>query len=159
MSKQYLTVTRLGEIKQDKNTRNYRQVFMQGPGVEYITLPNGKTIEAKTAVKETSINAYEQSYLDDKPEFAWNLKPGDMVLGSIATRAVEPYAIPTPEGEDRIVDTYSRIVFGDTSNAAAYEAAVNREFKAQGHEVVSNDIPQAARTVTVDTETGELFGK
>jgi hypothetical protein len=150
---EFLTVTRLGEIKADKNGREYRQVFFKGNDVRYIQLPNGKFITAKQEVKETSINAYSKTYLDDKPSFAWGLNVNDVVLGSVVTREVMPYDITDQRtGEVRTVNTYSRIVFGDTTSPA-YNAAVKREFSSQGHPVVEAE--QAF--VTPQGEDEEMF--
>lgn len=153
-SPEYLTVTELGEVKQDKNDRNYRQIFFTGQSEKHITLPTGKVITAKTAPKTSSILAREASYLDDKPEFAWGLKKGDTVLGAVVTREVEPYDITTADGEIREVSTYTRVVFGDTTDPS-FESLVKREFEAQDRKLanpVSEEMPVMAGSADGEDE-------
>jgi hypothetical protein len=150
MEPSFLTVTRLGDIVQDKNTRNYRQVFFKTEDQKAIKTATGKTIIVKTASKESSINAYEQSYLNDKPDFAWGLKPGDNVLGDIVTRTVVPYDIEGQDGNIREVSTYTRVVFGDTTSPS-FEGEVQRVFNSQGRILVNQP------TTMVEADTEEMF--
>lgn len=61
--------------------------------------------------------------------------------GEIATREVEPYTIP---GSDRILSTYTAIVFSRES--------VETVFKRAGHALANIEMPEAA-PLTVESET------
>jgi hypothetical protein len=139
----FVTVSRLGEVKMDKNDREYRTIYFKGEEKVYLNR-GGKLLEVNQITRESSTNAYAKSYLNDQPEAAWAFKVGTMVLGAIVTRKVAPYEIPFGENDVRTVDTYTRVVFGDTAKVEEFEALVQREFAAQGREIVDSKVFTAA---------------
>lgn len=108
-------------VKQDKNGRNYKTVT-------FTTLPtvvlNGQTIHVPT--KSSSMNVYEESYLNNQEEFGYSLSVNSLVQGDIVTRNVEPYQITDRgTGEMRTVTTYTSVVLGDTDDAG-FEVMVQK---------------------------------
>lgn len=142
-----------GEIKSDKNGKNYRLVTFEKPSAEVIEDPILGKITVEGQNISTSVNRYAESYLDGKPEvgFAAPLfnanKPGDggAFMGDIVTRATDPYEIPlgdfisNPNGETRTVNSYKTVVFGDTRNKDAFELAVRTAFRNAGHPLTDED--------------------
>jgi len=138
--KKVIRVTKVSEVKQDNGAkqehRNYKTISFSTPSVEAVPDGFGGVIQAAVKPRETSINVYEKSYLDNKMEFGYDAKVGDAFLGDIVTRMVTPYAIPSnKEGEeDKIVNAYTTIVLGDTSSPN-WESIVKATFRAKGHEL------------------------
>jgi hypothetical protein len=135
---EFLTVTSFGEVKKDSNQRIYKQVFLKGNDLKDVII-GGKVSTIRMEARESSIIVRESRYLDDKPDFGWDFKIGERVGGAIVTREVMPYEITDAKtGEVRTVSTYTRPVLGDTTNKAAFEAAVRREFNSQGHPLLED---------------------
>jgi hypothetical protein len=127
----FVTVTAIKQDK-DRNGRDYKVIRVAPSDTVYISLPNGQLLEAKREVKETSFNAYKESYLNDLPQFGWNTTLGQVLLGDIVTREVIPYNIPTDMGEVRTVNTYSTFVTGDTTDAEAFDLQIKKVFNNKG---------------------------
>jgi hypothetical protein len=108
----------------DKNGKDFITVRFSTPNT---IIENGVTLHIKP--KEASLNLWEESYLDGKPDFGYNLNVGQYVQGEIVTRIVEPYEIPdTRTGEMRTVSTRSLVVLGD-SQSENWEQIVDAAFE------------------------------
>lgn len=138
-----LTVVGKSEVKEDKNGRAYVTVTFKGDDEKYITLPNGKVRTVKMKSRTSAKNAYQESYLNEQPDFEWGLKVGDEVLGAIVTRETDEYDIATPDGEIRTVNSYSRVIMGDSTDPS-FETVIKREFAAQGRIIVNQAQVQPA---------------
>ena len=124
------------EVRQDKNGRNYAYLTVKGDDVETFVFPGGRTITAVKPSKVTAVTGYEENYLGVQ-DFAWSLNKGQVAMGSIVTRNVASYDITGQDGVIRTVNTYSAVVFGDTRDTVAFEAEVNRVFKAAQHPIAN----------------------
>ncbi len=141
------------EVRQDKNDKNYKYSTFQGLEDEYIDIPGlGRTL-VSSKVRESFVNVYEKSYLDESMEHTYNLPVGGVTFGAIETRYVETYHLPdnrkgAAEGATRPINTYSCVVFGDTTSAT-WENTVRQEMKSKGHIVI--DAPVATKTEVKET--------
>ena len=136
------------EIKNDKNQRPYKTVTFGE--VRFIDTPFGKMVVPATQARTTKINCYENNYLGKQdPGYAdpifnqSNPSNGGWFAGSIETRNVEGYDIPTADGGVRTVNTYTTVVFGDT-DSPAFESAVKSAFSSKGHNVVENGVTESS---------------
>jgi hypothetical protein len=137
--------TAQSEIKQDKNGRNYRTITFGE--VKFIDTPFGKMVVPATQARTTKINCYETNYLGKQdPGYAdaifnqSNPANGGWFMGSIETREVEGYDIPSADGGVRTVNTYTTVVFADT-DSPAFESAVKSTFNSKGHALTTADVP------------------
>ena len=150
-----LTVISVSEVKQDNGSkgekRNYKTISFRTPNTKVIS---GLNIRCKT--KEGVVNAWEKSYLDNKMGFGFDFQVDDMVEGDIVTREVSEYPIVTSEGEERMVSTYSCVVFGDTTDPS-FEIEVQKAFKAAGHPIVSEPVKQKSVVVASSAVKDEVF--
>jgi len=113
-------------VKQDKNGKNYKTITFQTIGTQMQNVPGVGNVRVSVPTKTSSMNVYEESYLNGKEEFGYSLPVGEYVTGDIVTRTVEPYSITdTNSGEVRTVNTYTAIVLGDT-DAPDFEVLVER---------------------------------
>lgn len=123
------------DVKTDKNDNNYKSVAFSTNGVEIID-----GVQVFTTPKINSVNLFEKSYLPSNKgaeDFGYSQAIGSAFLGDIVTMKVQtPYSIPDAkvEGGERIVDTYTTVVFGDTS-AANWETVVRSAFRSKGHPI------------------------
>jgi hypothetical protein len=136
------------EIKNDKNQRPYKTVTFGE--VRFIDTPFGKMIVPATQARTTKINCYENNYLGKQdPGYAdpifnqSNPAAGGWFAGSIETRNVEGYDIPTADGGVRTVNTYTTVVFGDT-DSPAFESSVKSAFSSKGHNVVDGNVSESS---------------
>ena len=136
------------EIKNDKNQRPYKTVTFGE--VRFIDTPFGKMVVPATQARTTKINCYENNYLGKQdPGYAdpifnqSNPSNGGWFAGSIETRNVEGYDIPTADGGVRTVNTYTTVVFGDT-DSPAFESSVKSAFSSKGHNVVENGVTESS---------------
>lgn len=136
------------EIKNDKNQRPYKTVTFGE--VRFIDTPFGKMVVPATQARTTKINCYENNYLGKQdPGYAdpifnqSNPSNGGWFAGSIETRNVEGYDIPTADGGVRTVNTYTTVVFGDT-DSPAFESAVKSAFSSKGHNVVDGNVSESS---------------
>lgn len=119
-----LKIVSKSALKADKNGQNFVTVRFSTPNT---IIENGVTVQVKP--KEASLNLWEESYLDGKPDFGFNLSVGQHVQGEIVTRSVAPYEIPdTRTGEMRTVSTRSLVVLGD-SNSENWTSIVDAAFE------------------------------
>lgn len=136
------------EIKNDKNQRPYKTVTFGE--VRFIDTPFGKMVVPATQARTTKINCYENNYLGKQdPGYAdpifnqSNPAAGGWFAGSIETRNVEGYDIPTADGGVRTVNTYTTVVFGDT-DSPAFESSVKSAFSSKGHNVVDGNVSESS---------------
>jgi hypothetical protein len=100
--------------------------------------------------RTTKINCYENNYLNkmdvgyNDPIFnSSNPTNGGWFAGSIETREVSGYDIPTADGGVRTVNTYTTVVFGDT-DSPAFESSVKSAFSSKGHNVVEGGVTDSS---------------
>ncbi len=127
-------------VKQDKNGRNYKTVTF----TERVMMQTAFGLLEKplSQCRSTSLNQYERNYLDQvDPGYSApifnpkNPNAGGYFEGKIETRNVREYDIEGRDGGIRTVNTYTTVVFGDTTSPA-WDSTVNSAFKSKGHEVV-----------------------
>ena len=136
------------ELKQDRNTRNYKTVTFSE--VRFVETPFGKMVVPASQAKTTKINCYENNYLGkmdvgyNDPIFnSSNPANGGWFAGSIETREVGSYDIPTADGGVKTVSTFTTVVFGDT-DSPAFESTVKSAFSSKGHNVVENGVTDSS---------------
>jgi hypothetical protein len=147
----YLLKTAESAVKQDKNGRNYKTVTFTEAVI--MNTPFGQVQKPTSQCRSTSINCYESSYLNDKPEVGYhdpifnprNPSNGGLFEGAIETRNVTPYDITDRNGDVREVSSYTTVIFGDTQSPA-YETSVAAAFRSKGHEAI---VP-VATTITAE---------
>jgi len=154
-------------VSTDKNDKNYAKLSVETSGkalmIDEVT---GQKLVVNLPAKRSTVLAWEESYLDGKSQFGWNLKQGDMVAGDIVTRRVVEYEILSRdgEGESRMVNTYTCFVAGNTDDVKSFDAEIIKSFTRASREIVDNDgqivnpiNPKASNTTlkvneTVDSE-------
>ena len=136
------------ELKQDRNTRNYRTITFGE--VRFIETPFGKMVVPASQARTTKINCYENNYLGkmdvgyNDPIFnSSNPTNGGWFAGSIETREVGSYDIPTADGGVKTVNTFTTVVFGDT-DSPAFESTVKSAFSSKGHNVVEGNVTDSS---------------
>lgn len=138
-------VTAISEVKQDdgakKEHRSFKTIEFSTPDRVAITDAIGTHI-ARIQPRKTSLNLYENSYLDDKMQLGYDSQLGESFAGDIVTRTVQPYEIPSDkEGEaPRVVNTFTTVVLGDTESGD-WESKVKAAFKSRGHELANPNTP------------------
>lgn len=152
-----LVKTSESEVKQDKNGRNYKTVAFTE--VVMMKTPWGDTLKPASQSRTRNKNLWENSYLDEKPEIGYHdsifndKKPanGGLFQGSIEERDVNGYNIvDSRTGEEREVNKYTTVVFGDSDNAS-FKSLVISLFKSEGHEVIA-EAPKMVIQSPVETE-------
>lgn len=147
-----LTVISVSEVKQDRNNKNYKVVEFATPNTKDV---NG--LKVRVQPKTSSKTFWEESYLNDKMEFGYDFKVGDLVEGNIVTREVVEYEIVNTEtGEERTVSSYTAVVFGDTFDPS-FELEVQKAFKAAGHPIVSEPVKQKSIVVASSAVEDKVF--
>ena len=86
-----LKVVNVSASRQDKNGKNYKTLYFQGPTTKEVD-----GVRVRIAPKTGAINVYEESYLNGQPEFGWDFQVGTVAEGDIVTRQVDPYNIVDP---------------------------------------------------------------
>lgn len=154
--------TAQSEIKQDKNGRNYKTVTFGE--VRFIDTPFGKMVVPASQARTTKINCYENNYLNkmdvgyNDPIFNQsNPANGGWFAGSIETREVKEYDIPSADGGVRTVNTYTTVVFGDT-DSPAYESAVKSTFSSKGHEVSTGALTDSSVAAHLESLRSSIAG-
>jgi len=150
-------------VKFDKNGRSYKTCTFSKMGMREVELPGVGKIVIEDKPVETSVNLYEESYLDNKAHYGYHTAIGSFLSGDIVTRKVAPYTINslnkvTGEFNERVVDTYTTVVFCPIgTDAAAFESLVVSTFKSRGHEVVKSSAPVITATNTAVTESTDSY--
>jgi len=159
-----LKVIEVSDVKQDVNGMPYKTVKFSTSDKKMINSVEGRII-VQIPTKVSSRNFQGHSYLelsqlakdlgyltkdgkadysklseeeikDVKPEFGYNLKKDQIVVGAIVSKEVEEYEITdSTTGEVRTVNTYSRVILGD-SGQASFHSDIVKEFRRQGHELI-----------------------
>lgn len=152
----YLVKTAEKPVAQDKNGKDYKTVTFTE--VVMMQTPFGLIQKPANQSRSRNTNRYAESYLDGKEEVGFsdpifsakNPAKGGIYQGSIETRNVAPYPITdTRTGEERMVSTYTTLVFGDT-DSPAYETLVKAAFKSQNHEIDGSEDPEAIATLVTN---------
>lgn len=140
MQKKVIRKIRETEVNQDKNQRNFKSCTFSHPNQEFIDIPGVGKVQAQVLTRETTISLWEKSYLNEKEQFGYSAPVDTYFLGGVETRFVEPYDVPDKskgnEGKFRKAQSFTTVVFGDSSNLIAYEQATRATFKARGHQIV-----------------------
>jgi len=139
----FVIKTAESEVKEDRNTRNYKTVtFTEAVMMQ---TPWGLVPKPSTQCVSTKINCYEENYLGredagyNDPVFdSSNPSAGGIFMGAIPQRMVEEYEITSSDGGVRQVETYKTVVFGDTTSPS-WENTVKAAFRSRGHEIIDND--------------------
>ena len=124
-----LTVTNVENL-QDKNGKPYNKIELSTPAHK---VRNG--VKIRIEPKTQNIVKYPKSYLPgEDPQYGHDFKQGEVVAGDIVTRGnLMPYNIIDPDGTvTRQATSASHVVLGDSDDADAFEAAVQREFRSRG---------------------------
>ncbi len=120
-------------VKQDKNGKNYKTITFATIGKDIVEHPALGKIVVDSPVKQSSINVYEESYLNGKQDFGYNLALKSFVMGDIITRKVPEYTIEDKTTlQERVVSSYTTVVFGDT-DSESFELEVKKAFQSKGH--------------------------
>lgn len=131
------------KVKSDKNGRSYKTCSFAKMSMIEMEVPGIGKVAVSQPTRETSVNLYEQSYLNDREQFGYSVPAGtertSFVMGDIVTRTVKPYSLNTVDktsGEitTREVNTFTTVVFGNT-DSGAWESEVRNAFKSRGHEL------------------------
>jgi len=142
------------EVREDKNGRKYKYVSFQTPTRKLVKNELGESVVVASPSRTMGATFYEQSYLNDKPEFGWDLAKDDSIEGDIVTRNVAAYDIESADGV-REASTYSSIVLGD-SHAKDFEIKVERAFASNGHDITADEVSAPAVATLTSTELPEL---
>lgn len=131
------------KIKSDKNGREYKTCTFSKMQMVEMEVPGIGKVAVNQPSRETSVNLYAQSYLDQKEQFGYSIPAGtdkqSYLLGDIVTRAVKPYTLniadaTTGEVTSREVSTFTTVVFGNT-DGGDWESRVRAAFRSRGHEL------------------------
>lgn len=119
------------DVREDSQGRAYKNVKFATLDREVRSV-GGVQVTVKTKSKISSFNAWEESYLDQNPEYGWDAKVGDHLIVSMVTAQVEtPYQIG-----DREVSSYTAILPGVENATTAQVAAA---FNNAGHNMVDSE--------------------
>ena len=151
------------KVKSDKNGREYKTcTFAKMQAIE-MHVPGVGIVAVNQPARETSVNLYAQSYLDDKEQFGYSVPAAtekhSFVLGDIVTRTVKPYSLnvvdrTTGEFTEREVNTFTTVVFGN-SDLGNWESLVQSAFKSRGHELVkATENAPVAQVMTIADSNG-----
>lgn len=153
--KNFVTKTAESAVKQDKNGNSYKTVTFSTLGKMVENHPVFGEMIIDIPKKSTSINLYEESYLNGNEEFGYSTAIGGYLGGDVITKQVAPYTfIDKSTGEEVERNTYSTVVFGDTESAS-WNSAIIQAFKSKGHtfEAVKAELP------VIDVKEGEVITK
>lgn len=132
------------KIKSDKNEREYKTCTFAKMQTAEMNVPGVGLVAVHQPSRETSVNLYAQSYLDDKEQFGYSIPAGtekhSYLFGDIVTRTVKPYTLNvadrnTGEITSREVSTFTTVVFGNSA-AGDWETRVRAAFRSRGHELM-----------------------
>jgi hypothetical protein len=142
MEQSLLTVVAVSEPREDKNNKTFKMITLQNPAYKMIEKADIVTGEVKkmlvlTPALKASHTAYKESYLDGAPEWLDSAKVGDLIEGRIERKAVEPYEFTGREGETKIANSYTCVVFGDSSQVN-WDDLVKAAFERNGHKLAGD---------------------
>ena len=147
-----LTVLNVSEEKQDKNNRTFKTITFSSSQFKKVLDPDtGKEVLAKIKGKQGTSNFYEKSYLDNKEDFLYDSKEGDIILGKIVTETVEPYTI----GDNR-VNIYTMVIIGNDTESI-WNNKVEDSFKRADH-LIENNIQKVVNN-EIKVKNIDLIGK
>jgi hypothetical protein len=117
------------ELREDKNKRAYKVLNLSTNAKRTVTGTDGKPYILETPGKTCKVKSYEQTYLDDKKHWLYDLPVGSLLNGTIYTANVEPYIIEKEDDEgnlsQREVSTYTGFVLGFETDEG-FETRVRR---------------------------------
>lgn len=143
-----ITIKQVSEDKTDKNGRTYRTITVETSDIIKVQdEATGKVLDTVGNKKTAVLTTYEKRYLDDQPDNLWGREEGTILLGDIVTMAVEAYAI-----EDRMVNKYTCVVLGNSSDPNTWMHQIFSTFRSNGHRCLGDPTP-----TNVDQTTGEIL--
>lgn len=154
------------KVKSDKNGREYKTCTFAKMQATEVNVPGVGLVAVHEAAKETSVNLYAESYLDNKEQFGYsipaNTEKHSFLFGDIVTRKVNSYVInsvdkTTGEVTEREVDTFTTVVFGN-SDSPSWESTVKSTFRSRGHYLAISDAAMAAVQANESTQSYDLSG-
>ncbi|MDC6350735.1 hypothetical protein PP178_04160 [Zeaxanthinibacter sp. PT1] len=152
----FVTIIAVSDVKQDKNGRNYKRLRIESPSFEEVVDPiTGEIGYALARPIKTTITAYEQSYLDDAPDYLWNAVAGTKVKGSIQRRTVAPYTFKSSNG-DTITATKATVFVEANATDEDFDVAVAKALEASGHTLVESLESILAKSVNTTPEKEEV---
>ena len=150
------------KIKSDKNGREYKTCTFAKMQMTEMNVPGVGLVAVHQPARETSVNLYAQSYLDNKEQFGYAIPAGtdkqSYLFGDIVTRTVKPYELNIADPATgvittREVSTFTAVVFGNSS-AGDWESRVRAAFRSRGHELIENAPvnPQEAALISANSD-------
>jgi hypothetical protein len=142
------------QVKADKNGKSYKTCTFSKMQAQEMELPGLGKVVVHQQARETSVNLYAESYLDQKMQYGYDIPAGtdrmSFLFGDIVTRTVQPYILNTVDRitgdiQEREVNTFTTVVFGN-SDAGNWETLVKAAFRSRGHIVVADAAPIAIPT-------------
>ena len=152
------------KVKSDKNGREYKTCTFAKMQMTEMNVPGVGLVAVHQPARETSVNLYAQSYLDNKEQFGYAVPAGteksSFVFGDIVTRPVAPYNINsvdaiTGEVTEREVSTFTTVVFGNT-DAGNWESLVQSTFRSRGHAIVSQSGLEAIKNLQAEAAQADI---
>lgn len=126
---------------QDKSGRNFKTVTLNCTTFAQMTHPvTGATVNALGDSTTQTLNAWE-SGVDSPYNHLYSAPVGTAIVGTVASRSVEPYVIEDSIAGNvvqRTVDTYSCFVPA-SEDAPNFESTVKQAFRWNGHPVASQE--------------------
>ena len=83
-----------GDALCDKNGNKFKRLMIESP-----SKINGLHVEPR----QSSFTAYEESYLDGKAQFGWNIPAGDKFMGEFVTMAIVPEEIDDTDADGNAI--------------------------------------------------------
>lgn len=146
MEKSFLQVTKVSEVLVDKNGKNYKRISTKPLAGTMIDPTSGEVVPViDMTAREVSFNQYEENYLDESTDPAYNAPIGSLLPGAIISKSVEDYSFTNNEGDEINASTYTTAVFGDTSDEKLFQANIFAAFRRAEH-MLEGD-PQSEITV------------
>jgi hypothetical protein len=139
------------EERSDGNGNLYKNIKMRSLGVKTETI-GGKQYTIKVPTRETSFNAWKESYLNQQQEYGFDAVAGqDLLQGSMITKEVEPYQIADKKtGKMRSVTSATVLIMGIEEENLTQSAIISA-FKSSNH-ILLNQSVQTTTEKTVEAE-------
>lgn len=141
--KQFVTVVS-NEVSQKKDTngKEFNVITVSQGGTQLVKNIDGTFQTVLSAPKTTKFSQYKESYINNgAPDHFYNVEPGDLILGGIVQKEVEPYEFMGKtqnkatvfiqwDSTDPLFDTKVREAF-EGSNHTLLEETAEEESEAQ----------------------------
>lgn len=155
-SKSLLKVIAISELRKDKNNKEYNVVTVQNPQFKVeVNQLTGEVETILTRALTSTATAYHESYLDGAPEWLTAAKVGVMIEGRVEKRAVPQYEFTGRDSQPVLSNTYSCVVFGDTSQEN-WENLVKATFRRNGHQMIGDDYIALVKEIKAEEPAAEI---